>query len=337
MKKHVNIPIFIPHYGCPNACVFCNQVRITGKPCFSESDVRREIDEALSTVDLSRTEAELAFFGGSFTAIPMNEMLSLLAISDDYINQSKISSVRLSTRPDAIDEEILCILAEHGVKTVELGIQSTAAHVLEQCKRGHTREHSERACRLIKEHGFNLVGQMMVGLPASTPEDELRTARDIASFGADGARIYPTVVLPGTALAAMEDTGEYVAMTVTEAAERCADVLEIFSDADVRVIRIGLCSNEILNKDASPLSYHAAIGELTRSLLYRKRMEKALENAVPEDVSCAVFTVASGRISQAVGQHRSNVTYLCEKFRLHSIRVKESQALKEYAVQLTSE
>ena len=124
MKKHVNIPVFIPHYGCPNACVFCNQKKITGKPSYDRDSVRAEIDEALSTVDTEHTEVELAFFGGSFTAIPRGEMLGLLEISDSYLKDGRISSVRLSTRPDAISDEILDILSQHGVKTVELGLQS---------------------------------------------------------------------------------------------------------------------------------------------------------------------------------------------------------------------
>lgn len=337
MKKHINIPIFIPHYGCPNACVFCNQVRITGKPCFEAADVTAEIDNALATVDHSVTEAELAFFGGSFTAIPRNEMLSLLSISDKYLKSGKISSVRLSTRPDAIDDEVLGILKEHGVRTIELGIQSMSENVLSACKRGHSIADTEKACSLVKKYGFQLVGQMMVGLPSSTPDDEIATAKLISDMQADGARIYPTVVLPSTALAEMEKRGEYTALTINDAAERCANVLSVFAERGVRVIRIGLCANEILATDASPTSYHAAIGELARSLLYRKKMEQLLSAETEKyelTGKTAVFEVPKGKISQAIGQKRSNAVYLCQKFKLSEVKAVEGPELEEFSVTL---
>lgn len=336
MKKHINIPIFIPHYGCPNACIFCNQVRITGKKCFNEAEVISEIDNALSTVNPKITETELAFFGGSFTAIPRDEMLSLLAISDRYINSGRISSVRLSTRPDAIDNEILDILKAHSVKTIELGIQSTSEKVLEACKRGHTPTDAEKACLLIKQYGFELVGQMMIGLPFSTAEAEEETARNIIKWGADATRIYPTVVLPATRLAEMENLGEYTALTINEAADRSARILEIFEDNKVKVIRIGLCSTEILTTDASPSSYHAAVGELTRNLVFRKKMEMLLLEYNIEIINKnAVFYVPKGKISQAIGQKRSNVNYLIDKFRLNSVKAVESDALDGFEIKLT--
>ena len=334
MKKHANIPIFIPHYGCPNACVFCNQVRITGKPCFSEESVRSEIDAALKTLSQDITDIEIAFFGGSFTAIPRNEMLSLLSISDGYIKSGAVHSVRLSTRPDAITEEILEILKSHGVGTIELGIQSTAPHVLSVCKRGHTANDSQKACELIKKYGFQLIGQMMTGLPGSTAEDEMKTAENIAIWGADGARIYPTVVLPGTELSRMEAVNGYTALTVEEATERCARVLELLEDRGVNVIRIGLCANEILENEASDSSYHAAIGELTRSRVFRYKMEKALNNASLPQNSVVTFFVPAGKISQAIGQKRTNAEYLTKLFNLKSLKVAELKELNGFNVKL---
>ena len=335
MKKHANIPIFIPHYGCPNACVFCNQVRITGKPAFTESAVRTEIDSALQTIGEDITDVEIAFFGGSFTAIPRNEMLTLLEISDEYLKNGRISSVRLSTRPDAINTEILEILSLHGVGTIELGIQSTSSEVLSVCKRGHTAEHSETACKLIKKYGFKLIGQMMVGLPHSTLDDELKTARDIIGFGADGARIYPTVVLEGTELSRMEKLREYTSLTVEDATERCAKVLDVFSRNNVQVIRIGLCANEILKNEASHDSDHAAIGELVRARVFRDRMEILLKEHGTCNGKIAMFTVPKGKISQALGQKRANAEYLMKLFALNTVKVKESEILNEFDVTLT--
>ena len=337
MKKHANIPIFIPHYGCPNACVFCNQVRITGKPSFTEENVRAEIESALKTLGTDITDVEIAFFGGSFTAIPRSEMLTLLSISDEYLKSGRINSVRLSTRPDAISDEILEILKAHGVGTIELGIQSTAHDVLTVCKRGHTAEHSMNACKLIKKYGFKLIGQMMVGLPNSTPEDELKTAQDIISFGADGARIYPTVVLEGTELSRMQKSGCYTALTVEDATERSAKVLDRFSQNGVQVIRIGLCANEILENEASHDSYHAAIGELVRARVFRNRMEKLLNLANETEGKTAVFTIPKGKISQALGQKRSNADHLKKIFRLNQIKTVECDSLNDFDVRLTVE
>ena len=208
MKKHVNIPIFIPHLGCPNQCVFCNQRTISGVEQFDIANVKKEIEDALSTVDSSQ-EAEIAFFGGSFTGIDRNLMISLLELAYGYVTDGKVKSVRCSTRPDYIDEEILDILKKYGVTTIELGLQSSSDEVLSVSKRGHTRADEARSCDLIVQRGFELVGQMMIGLPASTLESEMETARFIVEHGAVGARIYPTVVFYETELCQMAKRGDY--------------------------------------------------------------------------------------------------------------------------------
>ena len=322
MKKHVNIPLFIPHYGCPNACVFCNQKKITGKPCYEREAVIQEIELALSTVDKTKTEIELAFFGGSFTAIPEEEMLGLLEISDIFLAEGKIDAVRLSTRPDAINERVLEILASHGVKTIELGLQSFSDSVLSSSKRGHTAEQSEAACKLIKSYKFNLIGQMMVGLPSSSIEDELYTAKKICELACDGARLYPTVVFEDTELDKMTKCGSYTPLTTDQAVERSAKVFEVFADNDVPVIRIGLCSNETLTSDCYSDTYHSAVGEMIINKFYLKKMSDLLKGRSCFG-KCAVFTVAKGKVSQAVGQKRSNAIALTECFSLSGIKIKE--------------
>ena len=324
MKKHVNIPVFIPHYGCPNDCVFCNQRKITGKKCYSRDEVINEIETALSTVDRESTEVELAFFGGSFTAIPRDEMLGLLEVSDIFLKRGDIGSVRLSTRPDAITPEILDILKAHGVKTVELGLQSFSDKVLLASNRGHTAAQSVEACRLVKYYGFELVGQMMVGLPSSTVEDEIMTAEKICSLRCDGTRIYPTVVFPDTALMRMKNEGLYVPLTNAEAIERTAKVIEVFSRFPIKIIRIGLCANETLAGSEFTNNYHPSIGELSLNRFYRNKMTSLLDEIKPNENSVAVFTVAMGKISQAVGQKKENVNYLKERFALKDVKVKEA-------------
>ncbi len=333
MKKHINIPIFIPHYGCPNACVFCNQKKITGKPSFEKDAVISEIDTVLATLD-EGSEKELAFFGGSFTALPHEEMLALLAISDSYLKRGLISAVRLSTRPDAITPEILDILRKHGVQTIELGIQSFSDRVLELSKRGHTSADSENACRLVKEYGFSLIGQMMIGLPDSDLSDEIHTAERIASLGADGARIYPTVVFGDTELDLMRQSGAYVPLTNDEAADRTAEVLDIFARKGVNVIRIGLCANETLNDPQYENNYHPSIGEIAKSRVFLKYMRRVLSECPKTNGRSAIFTVAQGALSQAIGQHRSNIDTLKSEFSLSDVRVSEDQHLSGYGIQM---
>ena len=334
MKKHVNIPIFIPHYGCPNACVFCNQKKITGKPCYDKDSITAEIDTALKTLDHKKTEIELAFFGGSFTAIPKEDMLGLLAISDVYLKSGKIKSVRLSTRPDAIDPQILGILKEHGVKTIELGLQSFAPHVLDASKRGHSALQSENACKLIKEYGFELIGQMMVGLPDSILSDELYTAKEICKLGCNGARVYPTVVFPETELKRMQDSGSYVPLTTDEAVLRTAEVLRVFIKHGVPVIRIGLCANETLNSQSYADSYHPSVGELALGQVYLTEMKAFLEGSAELCGKTAIFRVARGKISQAIGQKKHNVNTLLELFPLKDVKIKEDDELRAFQLLL---
>ena len=176
---HKNIPVFIPHLGCPNNCVFCDQHQIT-MANFDESYVKNMIDHMIGT--LGGAKAEIAFFGGSFTGIDRDLMLRLLELGRSYVESGAASSLRCSTRPDYIDEEIIGILKEYGMKTVELGIQSTDDRVLAVCKRGHTAKQSLDAMRLLKENGFELIGQMMTGLPEATPGSEIQTAEDICKY-----------------------------------------------------------------------------------------------------------------------------------------------------------
>lgn len=332
MKKHINIPVFIPHYGCPNDCVFCNQRKITGKPCYDKDEVINEINMALSTVDTAVTETELAFFGGSFTAIPENEMLGLLELAEPFLKSGRIDSIRLSTRPDAINEQILDILKAHGVKTIELGLQSFSDVVLKASKRGHTAEQSKKACSLVKEYGFTLIGQMMVGLPCSCVEDEIHTAKTICSLGCDGARIYPTVVFPETELFRMQQSGAYTPLTTEQAVQRSAEVLSVFAENGVKVIRIGLCANDTLSGAEYAQSYHPSVGELTANRYYLKKMDGLLSEKENLTQKTAVFFTAKGRISQAVGQKRANVTALKEKYGLRDIKIKETPEIKDYEI-----
>lgn len=330
IKKHANIPIFIPHLGCPNTCVFCNQRTISGVEKFDVASVKEQIDAALETVGDDR-ECEIAFFGGSFTGIDTDLMISLLEIAHGYIKEGRVASVRCSTRPDYIDENILSILKRYGVKTVELGLQSVSEDVLIRTKRGHTREDERRAAELIVKNGFDFVGQMMIGLPGSDIENELETADFIISSGAKCARIYPTVVFRGTELCEMAKRGEYVPITNEEAAERAALVYERFFNAGVKVIRIGLQATEALCDEGKFYAgaSHSAMGELVLGEFYYRRIKDALaDKTVPPHSSPVVF-VPRGSVSRAVGQKKKNKLRLIEEFSFADVHFKEDANLAE--------
>ena len=327
--RHINIPIFIPHLGCPNQCVFCNQRTISGQASFSLDDVRNQIDRALSTIK-EPCDAEIAFFGGSFTGIDRELMISLLEIAFSYVLQGKVDSIRCSTRPDYIDDEVLCILKKYGVKTIELGLQSVCESVLVATKRGHSFIHEERACELIKKYGFNLVGQMMIGLPGSDVQSEIDTADFIIKSGASAARIYPTVVFCETELEKMTVDSIYEPLQIDDAVKRSSAVFERFVNAEIDVIRIGLQSNENLSSDKTYVAgpNHPALGELVIGEYYFNRIIRIIEdNKISSDNDLIIY-VAPGAVSKAVGQNKINKTRLLQRFR--SVKFSSIDTLSGY-------
>ena len=332
-KKHRNISIFIPHLGCPNMCVFCNQRSISGCQKFEKESVVSEIENALSTIP-SDCEVEIAYFGGSFTGIDRELMIYLLDVARSYVEReddgrARVDGIRMSTRPDYINDEIMDILSGYPIKTIELGLQSMSDEVLSLSRRGHTSADAENACRLIRERGIDLVGQMMIGLPGGSLENELATARKICDMGATGARIYPTVVFYDTELANMAERGEYRPIDLDDAVYRSKEVLKILLEHGVECIRIGLCASDNLFDEEKVMggANHAALGELVIGELYFDEMQDLLslygESAVGKN---AVFSVPRGDMSKAIGQNRKNKQRLIEKFKLHSLTVKEHDA-----------
>ena len=332
MKKHVNIPIFIPHLGCPNTCVFCNQRKISGVSEFNVDGVRAQIEDALSTIDTS-LGAEIAFFGGSFTGIDRSLMLNLLKTAYEYVCSGRVQAIRCSTRPDYINREVLSILKQYGVTTVELGLQSSSDSVLRLSKRGHTANDAALACSLVTEYGFDLVGQMMIGLPGSILEDELETARFIIDSGAKYARIYPTVVFLDTELCEMAREGKYTPLDLDTAITRSAAVMRLFIDAGVEVIRTGLCSSENLVNEESYFAgpNHAAIGELVMGEVYYGIISEQLSHLMPYSGELTLF-YRSGSLSKVIGQKKKNLIRLSEKYPDISLTLVPSEQLSEYQV-----
>ena len=314
------IPVFVPHLGCPNDCVFCNQRRISGSvaPATAE-DVVSAIENALRLTPPG-TRRQLAFYGGSFTAIPVAEQESLLGAAAPYLERGDIASLRLSTRPDAIDGAVLRRLRSYGVETIELGAQSMSERVLALSGRGHTAADVEDAARAVKGAGFRLILQMMTGLPGADDESDVESARRIAALGPDGVRVYPTVIVRDTALCDLWRAGRYKEHTVEDAVRVCARILPVFEQAGIPVIRLGLNPTEDLSGgDAVGGAYHPALGELVKSRIMRDKAEKILSGAKRGEQ--AVLRVNPRLMSQLVGQHGANRAYLIERFGLSGLRI----------------
>ena len=328
------IPVFVPHLGCPHACVFCNQRRISGneRPATAE-DVICAVEKA-AALPCPGAKRQLAFYGGSFTAIPAAQQLALLCAAKRELDRGTIHSIRLSTRPDAIDDTILNRLEQYGVETIELGAQSMDEEVLRLSGRGHSARDVERAARLIQARGFRPILQMMTGLPGATPESDLTTAKQLAALKPDGVRVYPTVIVRDTALYQLWQAGKYQEHTVEDAVETCARLLPVFENAGIPVIRLGLNPTEELSAGAAVAgAYHPALGELVHSRLMLQEARQILQDVPPH--SAVTLAVARGKTSQMTGQHRQNVETLCREFGLRSLKIKETD-LKGREIQIFS-
>ena len=310
MPRNQIIPVFIPHLGCPNDCVFCDQKRITGRDTpVTPDEVVLQIEAGLKK---SGKGAVLAFYGGSFTAIDPALQEGLLSAAQPYLKRGDLSALRVSTRPDAIDDSVIARLRRFGVETVELGCQSMDDRVLNLSGRGHSREDTLRASRLLKENGFHLILQMMTGLPGDSGTESIRTAEEIIALQPDGVRIYPTVVLKNTALEDMMRSGSYQPQSVEDAAELCALLYEKFLAADIPVIRLGLNPTELLSSGGAVAgAYHPALGEIVLSRMYLRRAEKLLSGCRPGSYSLMVH---KSRVSVMVGQKRCNMVYFREHY-----------------------
>lgn len=303
------VPIFVPHAGCPCQCVFCNQRTIAGQKQRMTPEQAREIIQHAHAILPAGNIPQAAFYGGSFTAIPIEQQEGLLAVTDEFLAAGTISSVRLSTRPDAIDEAVLRRIKRHGVTVIELGAQSMDDTVLQRAKRGHTAEDTVRAAKLIQQAGISLILQTMAGLPGDTRETVRYTAQRIAALKPDGVRIYPVAVLPDTPLYDDWQAGRYQPLDVETAAVWCADMLEIFEQEQIPVIRVGLNPTEELDSTVAAGAYHPAMGELAYSELWYRRLCRHIQETGERTI-----VVPPRELSRAIGHKKRNVLRLRERF-----------------------
>ena len=329
-KRNI-IPVFVPHFGCAYGCVFCNQKHISGlnEPATAKS-VLCAVDAALPKIPQG-ADVELAFYGGSFTAIPEREQEELLAAASSCMRDGKISAVRISTRPDAIDSRALERLKENGVRTIEIGAQSMRDEVLLSSGRGHTLRDVISAAHLIKSAGLELIIQMMTGLPGDDDEGALFSARAVASLRPDGVRIYPVVILKDTALHGMWLRGDYEEHTVEDAVRVCARIIPVFQKEKIPVIRLGLNPSEELSGGAAVAgAYHPAFGELVLSRIMLGTARDILR--VVRRGSAVGIGVHSSRRSAMIGQKRENIRALEREFGFSSLEVLETDVPRDEIV-----
>jgi radical SAM enzyme (TIGR01210 family) len=315
-KKQYIIPIFVPHKGCPHDCIFCNQKKITGQTGeVTALEVKAKIEEYLTTIPNEARHIEVAFFGGSFTAIPLDYQRELLEAAFEYIRNFRISTIRVSTRPDCIDHEIAENLKKYGVSIVELGVQSMDKEVLQISNRGHSPEDVIKAIAILKEYGFIVGVQMMIGLPGDSEQKALETARKLISLKPDIARIYPALVIKNTYMEDMYRKGEYKPLTLEEAVLQSKKLLILFEGSGVNVIRIGLqpTENIALGKDVVAGPFHPSIRHMVESLIYRDIIVYLLKKT-QENQKEIVIKVNPKIISEVVGHKKSNIEFIKSEF-----------------------
>ena len=333
MKKQYIIPIFVPHLGCPNDCVFCNQRSISGQQkMITKEDIEKTIDFYLENVKDKQAKIEVAFFGGSFTGIDEQKQEEFLEVAYQYIKQGKINSIRISTRQDYINRKILKRLKKYKVKTIELGVQSANDYILKRCRRGHTFQDVKKASKLIRWYGFKLGHQMMVGLPESTRLDEINTAKELIKLKPKMVRIYPVLVIKNTKLEKEFLEEKYIPLTVIQAVETCKELVSMFNNKKVEVIRVGLQNTDEITDPKAEGSevvagpYHPAFRQLVESGLWYDTIVAKIKQ-LNVKVKKVQVTVNPQDANNVIGHKRENIEKLKEVYTLDLV-VKQDKDIK---------
>jgi len=334
MKKQYIIPIFVPHLGCPNDCIFCNQKSISGqKSNMTKEKAKEIIENYLKSIDKENAQIEIAFFGGSFTAIEEERQEELLQVASEFVKSGQVSSIRVFTRPDAIDKNILKRLKKYKVKTIELGVQSSNNYILKRINRGHTFEDVKRAAKLIRWNGFRLGVQMMVGLPESTTIDEINTAKELIKLKPKMVRIYPVLVIKNTPLEKELEKGTYKPLTVVQAVEVCKEIVRLFHDKNIDIIRIGLQPTDEISEPGSEKSevvagpYHPAFRQLVESAMWYDAIVGKIKrlNVKVKEVEVTVNPVDANNV---IGHKKENVKNLKELYDVNLV-LKQDPKMKQ--------
>ena len=336
MEKHCIIPIFVPHLGCPNDCIFCNQKSISGQKIEMTKEKAKEIiDNYLESIrkENESVKIEIAFFGGSFTAIKEEKQEELLKVAYEYVKSKEVDSIRISTRPDAINKEILKRLKKYGVKTIELGVQSANNYILNRINRGHTFEDVKKASKMIRWYGFKLGHQMMVGLPESTRLDEINTAKQLIKLKPKMVRIYPTLVIKNTKLEKEYEEGKYKPLSVVQTVEVCKDLVRMFTDKKIDVIRIGLQTTDEISEPGSKNSevvagpFHPALRQLVESAMWYDAIVGKIKklNVKVKEVEVTVNPIDANNV---IGHKKENVLKLKDTYDVDLV-LKQDEKMKQ--------
>ena len=333
MKKQYIIPIFVPHLGCPNDCIFCNQKSISGqKEPMTKEKAKEIIEDYLKSIK-EDAQIEIAFFGGSFTAIEKEKQEELLKVAYEYVKSGKVESIRISTRPDCIDKETLKRLKKYKVKTIELGVQSANDYILKRANRGHTFEDVKKASKMIRWNGFKLGHQMMVGLPESTRIDEINTAKALIKLKPKMVRIYPVLVVKNTKLEKEYENGTYQPLSVVQAIEICKEIVRLFADKNIDIIRVGLQNTDEISEPGKKESevvagpYHPAFRQLVESAMWYDAIvgnNKKLNMKVKE----VEVTVSPIDANNVIGHKKENVKKLKDTYDVDLI-LKQDKDMKQ--------
>lgn len=316
-KKEYIIPIFIPFLGCPHDCAFCNQVKITNyKDNINKENTIRQINQYLSYFPKNENLKEIAFFGGSFTGLDEKVMISYLEIALNYKKKGIIDRIRLSTRPDYINNSILDILKKYEVDVIELGIQSLDNEILNANERGHSKEDSIRASKLIKDYGFKLGHQIMPGLYKDSFDKAIKTGLESIKMNPDMVRIYPTLVIKDTKLEKLYKEGLYNPLSLDEAIEISSRLYMIYSYKNIPVIRIGLQPTENINdkKDVVAGPFHPSIRQLVETNIHKIYLEELINKYRLKD-KIKIHT-SNREISIIAGNKKANKNYFYKKYGL---------------------
>ena len=329
--KHYNIPIFIPHLGCPYECIYCNQRAIAAQPEIPGLDqVQYTVEQCLQTIP-HEAHVQVAFFGGSFTSVNRQLQEDYLQAVQPYLRQGRVQSIRISTRPDCIDEAALDLLAEYGVKSIELGVQSLSGRVLQAAGRQYSPGMACQSARLIQSRQFELGIQLMIGLPLDSHAQDIETTRQVIALRPESVRIYPTLVIAGTALEAMWSRGDYSPLSLDEAVATCRDMLLLLQRENIGVIRMGLYPGEELLRDgvvkAGP--FHPSFGELVEQEIFKAQARMGLIKYRKKYLSSTEIELQVNfrDVSKMTGPNKKNLRELSQEFGLSSIKVKAEPGL----------
>ena len=334
MKKQYVIPIFVPHLGCPNDCIFCNQRSISGQQkMITKDEIEKTIEFYLKNIKDKEAKIEVAFFGGSFTGIDVEKQEEFLQVAYEYIKEGKINSIRVSTRPDYINRKILKRLKKYKVETIELGVQSTNDYILKRCNRGHSFQDVKKASKLIRWYGIKLGHQMMVGLPESTRLDEINTAKELIKLKPKMIRIYPVLVIKNTKLEKEFLKEKYTPLTLVQAVETCKELVTMFNNKKIDIIRVGLQNTDEItdpNAEGSEVvagPYHPAFRQLVESGLWYDTIVSRIKK-LNVKVKKVQVTVNPQDANNVIGHKKENIEKLKDMYTLDLI-VKQDENIKQ--------